>query len=317
MPSVGERLKAEREGRQTSIDEMATATGIGRSYLEALERDEIRELPGKAFGKLYIRAYAEVLQFDPQPWIEAYERERRLDPDGPDEPPPPPPARPRAVEAALTQWQETKMKERHEPEDEPEVEPVPAPIEQEPIAAAPPPARRRGLRFVTATAAGVAVIAAAAYLMSSRKPVEQPAPVAPPIELPKPTTPPAPAPPPLPAPVKPVAVPAFDGTLTVTESGVGLRVVNLRLEGESDHFPVGERVCFATRVLGGARGVVIRHVWIFEGKIEQAIPLRLGGSDWRTHSNKTILGKGSWAVEARDGKGRVVARATFSSGEKP
>ena len=96
MPSVGERLKAEREARQTSIDQMAEATGIGRSYLEALERDEIRELPGKAFGKLYIRAYAEVLQFDPQPWIDAYERERRLDPDGPeDAPPPQQPTRPR------------------------------------------------------------------------------------------------------------------------------------------------------------------------------------------------------------------------------
>ena len=295
----------------TSIDEMATATGIGRSYLEALERDEIRELPGKAFGKLYIRAYAEVLQFDPQPWIDAYERERRLDPDGPEELPPPLPVRPRAVAAALTQWQETKMKERREPE--PEVEP-----EAEPTAAAPAPARRSSLRAVTAIVIGIAVIAAAAYVLSSRKPVERPAPVAAPIEVSKPIEPQPEAPPaPRPTPVKPVAAPAFDGTLTVTESGVGRRVVNLRLEGESDRFQVGERVCFSTRVLGGERGVVIRHVWIFEGKVEQTIPLRLGGSDWRTHSNKTILGKGSWAVEARDGKGRVVARATFSSGEKP
>jgi hypothetical protein len=129
------------------------------------------------------------------------------------------------------------------------------------------------------------------------------------VPIPKPAAPPPP--------VKAVATPAFDGTLTVSEFGVGRRVVNLRLEGESDRFPVGERVCFSTRVLGGQRGVVLHHVWIFEGKVEQTIPLRLGGADWRTHSTKTILSRGAWAVEARDGNGRVIARANFSSGDRP
>ena len=78
MASVGERIRHERESRNTTLDDMAVATGIGQSYLESLEKGEYHELPGPAFGKLYIRAYAEVLGFDPQPWIDDYEREHRL-----------------------------------------------------------------------------------------------------------------------------------------------------------------------------------------------------------------------------------------------
>ena len=77
MATVGERLRLVRESRNTSIEDMVVATGIGQSYLEAVEKDEINVLPGKAFGKLYIRAYAEVFEFDPQPWIDDYDREQR------------------------------------------------------------------------------------------------------------------------------------------------------------------------------------------------------------------------------------------------
>jgi len=102
----------------------------------------------------------------------------------------------------------------------------------------------------------------------------------------------------------------------VTEFGVGLRVVNLHLEGESDHFAEGVRVCFASRVLGGQRGDRIRHVWLYEGRVEQSILLRLGGADFRTHSNKTLGHAGQWAVEARDDKGDVLARSTFTCGPR-
>jgi hypothetical protein len=65
-------------------------------------------------------------------------------------------------------------------------------------------------------------------------------------------------------------------------------------------------------VLFGQRGQVIRHVWIYEGRTQQTITLRLGSPDWRTHTNKTLGHAGSWAVEARDDKGRVLARAAFT-----
>ena len=88
--------------------------------------------------------------------------------------------------------------------------------------------------------------------------------------------------------------------------------MNGRLEGAGDAFPAGSRVAFASRVLGGHAGEVIRHAWLFDGRLQQSIPLRLGGPDWRTHSAKLILHPGAWAVEARDDAGHVLARSEFS-----
>jgi hypothetical protein len=82
--------------------------------------------------------------------------------------------------------------------------------------------------------------------------------------------------------------------------------------GERDRFRSGQRVTFTTRVVGGRAGDRIQHVWMRDGKIEQSIGLRLGGSSWRTHSNKTVGRAGAWTVEARDEEGRVLARSEFS-----
>jgi hypothetical protein len=98
----------------------------------------------------------------------------------------------------------------------------------------------------------------------------------------------------------------------VTEFGVGRRVVNLSLEGESDHFAQGVRVCFSSRVLGGRRGEILSHVWLYNEKFQQSIKLPLGGPDWRTHSNKTLGHAGPWAVEVRDADGNALARVTFT-----
>jgi transcriptional regulator with XRE-family HTH domain len=76
MSSFGDKLKHEREIRNKSLEDLASATGIGLKYLRALEHNEFERLPGRAFGKLYIRAYAEVFGFDPRPLIADYERER-------------------------------------------------------------------------------------------------------------------------------------------------------------------------------------------------------------------------------------------------
>jgi hypothetical protein len=101
------------------------------------------------------------------------------------------------------------------------------------------------------------------------------------------------------------------GTLTVPESATGRRIVASRLEGEATEFTEGEVVVFQTRVLGGARGETVRHVWIYDGRAQQSISLRLGGADWRTHSKKTLYRRGPWTVEARDRNGRVLASSAF------
>jgi cytoskeletal protein RodZ len=74
MASVGEKLRHERELRGASLDETARNTGIGRTFLEALEAERFDALPGRAFGKLYIRAYAELFGFDADPLLADYER---------------------------------------------------------------------------------------------------------------------------------------------------------------------------------------------------------------------------------------------------
>ena len=103
------------------------------------------------------------------------------------------------------------------------------------------------------------------------------------------------------------------GALTVTESGVGRRIVNHRLADLDDAFSRGDVVWFSTRVMGGRSGQRIRHVWMRDGRVEQSIPLQIGGADWRTHSRKTIWYPGSWTVEARDEQGRVLATGSFTS----
>lgn len=332
MVSVGERLRLERETRNTTIDEMAAATGIGRSYLDSLESSAYHALPGPAFGKLYIRAYAEVLGFDPQPWIDDYDREQRLVQGASSEPTPSAPSGSRPVAAALARWKESRAAERPEPVVEPaaedaEIVPDAAPQQEQPIHPAVvdviTPEPHLGVptakRFVAPLLlAGAFAVALAIYWglrgaggdqgatpMNATPTNAAPPPVAP-VQESRPPDPPPPrvaesktTPPPKP------------GALAVTEFGVGRRIVSLRLEGETDRFAPGERVYFASRVVGGKRGDLIRHVWLYEGRVQQTITLRLGGADFRTHSNKTLGHAGEWAVEARDARGAVLARATF------
>ena len=78
MSTFGSKLRHERESRKLGIQEVAERTGVGLDYLEALEGNDFEALPGpRGFGKLYIRAYARVLGFDPAPLIEEFEKERR------------------------------------------------------------------------------------------------------------------------------------------------------------------------------------------------------------------------------------------------
>jgi transcriptional regulator with XRE-family HTH domain len=387
MSSVGERLKHEREARNTTIEQIAEATGIGLTYLEAMERNEFDTLPGRAFGKLYVRAYAAVLEFDPQPLIDAYDRAQRAELT-PSHSARPAPSGRRAVAAEIARWREAKQPEteteteteteqRQEQEQPHDPKPVEAPPAQpppppprvpepppqrvpeepaspppeappepkpEPPAPTPPPeivptpqpeptpvpepSATRSRRPWIAAAIGVAALVVLALVISNRESAPSRAPVAsPPIAAPAPV--PAPttsAPPPTVTATKPVAVapskkpaptPVRSGTLSITESGVGRRVTNSRLEGEADRFTEGTVVYFQTRVLGGARGQAFRHVWIHEGRAQQSIPLRIGAADWRTYSTKTLYKPGAWKVEARDGDGRVLASAAFTCEPRP
>ena len=81
MPSFGETLKRERELRQISLREISEATKINLRYLEALERDDFRHLPGGVFNKGFVRAFAQFIGIDADAMVTAYlDEERSQDP---------------------------------------------------------------------------------------------------------------------------------------------------------------------------------------------------------------------------------------------
>ena len=369
MASIGKKLARERQGQSTTIEEIAVRTGIGLAYLQALERDDFAALPGRAFGKLYIRAYAEVLGFDPEGLIGDYDEasnsgvsaacpETRRDQ-----------ARSvwqAALRKSLEESRETRMRSKSAPGGAPGERVAEPPVDaEEPPAPglgddsptgdpahcgveAPPPVpqhgspaealRRAGWRPLGLTSFSIALLVIAAWIFlpslrtggsDDREPeaatasIPSPAPAqesggaattvddvretlsmtdaAEPV--PERATPPSP---------EPSATRTPPGRLAVDEFGLGERVVDRRLEGRKDVFEEGGAAVFFTRVIGGRSGQHVRHVWLRDGRVVQAVELPLGGAHWRTHSRKTLWGTGSWAVEARDSRDRVLARASFT-----
>lgn len=64
METLGQYLKREREFRQISLREVATATRIGLSALQALEEDRCETLPGEVFVRGYLKSYARHIGLD-------------------------------------------------------------------------------------------------------------------------------------------------------------------------------------------------------------------------------------------------------------
>ncbi len=105
--------------------------------------------------------------------------------------------------------------------------------------------------------------------------------------------------------------------LTVPESSVATMVVDRMPSGTSMSFPANvERLYAWTRIQGASGETTIHHVWI-QGDVERAdIELRIGGSPWRTWSNKAIMPEwtGDWRVEVRDDSGNVLETIRFTVG---
>jgi cytoskeletal protein RodZ len=72
LTSFGENLKRERELRHISLREISEATKINLRYLDALEKNEFRHLPGGVFNKGFIRAFAQYIGIDPEAMVESY-----------------------------------------------------------------------------------------------------------------------------------------------------------------------------------------------------------------------------------------------------
>ncbi len=72
--SLGEKLRAAREQRGISISEVAEQTRISPLYLEAIDSDNYKTLPGGIFNKGFVRSYAKYVGVDEQEALQDYSR---------------------------------------------------------------------------------------------------------------------------------------------------------------------------------------------------------------------------------------------------
>jgi cytoskeletal protein RodZ len=63
--SLGEALRALREARNLTLEDIASATCIRRAYLGAIEEMKLDQLPSRPFAIGYVRAFADALGVDP------------------------------------------------------------------------------------------------------------------------------------------------------------------------------------------------------------------------------------------------------------
>jgi cytoskeletal protein RodZ len=68
----GRSLREARERRGVSLRQIANATKIGMSALEALERNDISRLPGGIFSRAFVRSYAIEVGLDPETAIQEF-----------------------------------------------------------------------------------------------------------------------------------------------------------------------------------------------------------------------------------------------------
>jgi|SRR5437867_732800 len=77
VESIGEKLRLARETRGIALRDISEQTRISMRYLEAIETNDYRRLPGGIFNRSFIRAYAKFVGYDEQEAIEEYSRTLR------------------------------------------------------------------------------------------------------------------------------------------------------------------------------------------------------------------------------------------------
>jgi cytoskeletal protein RodZ len=75
--NFGEELRLAREARGISLREISEQTRISMRYLEAIEENDYKRLPGGIFNRSFIKAYAKFIGYDEQAALEGYTRTAR------------------------------------------------------------------------------------------------------------------------------------------------------------------------------------------------------------------------------------------------
>ncbi len=297
--TFGERLRRERESRNITLREMSDSTKISLHCLKLLEDGDFANLPGGLYNKGYVRAYAQFIGLDPEPWLKAY--------------------------ALAQQTQEPEALE-HNPEVFHAL--VPSPSE---VADRSTGTRLRswwGTSLLVPFAVILVGVGGWAYFRGGPLEATMSTKIsAPGFEL-EPSEGRGEARQPEAKPTvfelsafsqgrqgETMTAVEVEGRLSIPEFGVGTRIVHHQLENQAEYFEEGTQVWFWTRVLGGEAGEPIWHVWLYENREVESVELTLGGPHWRTQSRKTLHSgsEGRWAAEARNLAGLVMARQEFIS----
>jgi cytoskeletal protein RodZ len=82
--TIGEQLRLSREERGIPLREISNQTRISMRYLEAIEGNDYKRLPGGIFNRSFVKAYARCVGFDETQALEGYAqylREQGQQPD--------------------------------------------------------------------------------------------------------------------------------------------------------------------------------------------------------------------------------------------
>jgi cytoskeletal protein RodZ len=75
--TIGEQLRLAREGRGIPLREISDQTRISMHYLEAIETNDYKRLPGGIFNRSFVKAYARYIGYDEKEAVEGYTRYMR------------------------------------------------------------------------------------------------------------------------------------------------------------------------------------------------------------------------------------------------
>jgi cytoskeleton protein RodZ len=83
--SLGVQLRRAREAQNLSLRDVSDQTRISRRYLEAIEADDYKNLPGGIFNRSFVKAFAKTVGLNEADAIRAYERTARAHGESPDD----------------------------------------------------------------------------------------------------------------------------------------------------------------------------------------------------------------------------------------
>jgi cytoskeletal protein RodZ len=72
--TLGEKLRQAREERGITISEVAEQTRISALYIDSIEKDDYRNLPGGIFNKGFVKSFAKYVGVDEQEALQDYAR---------------------------------------------------------------------------------------------------------------------------------------------------------------------------------------------------------------------------------------------------